>query len=171
VQARVEVNKRRILALFGRVVTHAGHPIQLFVHASKEEARMNVRASSKPPQGRARWTLDLLGGELVRLTKHSGISRETVRRRLAENDLKPWCKDMCCIPEVDGEYMEDVLDLDAEEPDPSAPVICFDESPTQLIGEVRQPIPAAPGQLERYDCEYKRNGTADLFIFLDAHRP
>jgi len=44
------------------------------------------------------------------------------------------------------------------------------ESPTQLIGEVCQPIPAVPGRLERYDCEYKRNGTANLFVFLDAHR-
>ncbi len=34
-----------------------------------------------------------------------------------------------------------------------------------------QPIPAAPGQLERYDCEYRRNGTVNLFVFLDAHRP
>jgi len=41
----------------------------------------------------------------------------------------------------------------------------------QLIGEVRQPIPAKPGQLERYDCEYRRNGTVNLFVFLDAHRP
>lgn len=49
-------------------------------------------------------------------------------------------------------------------------MVCFDESPTQLIGEVRQPIPAEPGRLERYDCEYKRNGTANLFVFLDAHR-
>ena len=97
-----------------------------------------------------------------------------MRRRLAENDLKPWRKDMWCIPQVDGEYvarMEDVLDLYAEEPDPKRPVVCFDESPTQLIGEVRQPIPAKPGQLERYDCEYRRNGTANLFIFLDVHRP
>ena len=67
--------------------------------------------------------------------------------------------------------MEDVLDLYAEPPDPKRPVVCFDESPTQLIGEVRQPIPAAPGQLERYDCEYRRNGTVNLFVFLDAHRP
>jgi hypothetical protein len=66
--------------------------------------------------------------------------------------------------------MEDVLDLYAEEPDPKRPVVCFDESPTQLIGEVRQPIPAAPGRLGRYDCEYRRNGTVNLFIFLDAHR-
>jgi hypothetical protein len=49
-----------------------------------------------------------------------------------------------------------------EEPDPKHPVVCFDESPMQLIGEVRQPIPAAPGQFERYDYEYKRNGTANV---------
>ena len=93
---------------------------------------------------------------------------------MAENDLKPWRKDMWCIPQVDGEYvarMEDVLDLYAEQPNAKRPVVCFDESPIQLIGEVRQPIPAEPGQLERYDCEYKRNGTANLFIFLDVHRP
>ena len=56
-------------------------------------------------------------------------------------------------------------------PIPKRPVVCFDESPIQLIGEVRQPIPAKPGQLERYDCEYRRNGTANLFVFLDVHRP
>ena len=44
--------------------------------------------------------------------------------------------------------MEDVLDLYAEAPDPKRPVVCFDESPVQLIGEVRPPIPAEPGQLE-----------------------
>src|SRR5215472_6864885 len=79
---------------------------------------------------------------------------------------------MWCIPQVDGTYvarMEDVLDLYAEAADPRRPVVCFDESPTQLIGEVREPIPAAPGQRERYDCEYRRNGTANLFVFLDAH--
>jgi len=142
--------------------------------SGKEEALLVATACSKPPQGRARWTLELLAGGMVSLTEHAGVSRENVRRRLAENDLKPWRKDMWCIPKVDAEYvarMEDVLDLYAEEPDPKRPVVCFDESPTQLIGEVRQPIPAAPGQLERYDCEYKRNGTANLFIFLDPHQP
>ena len=67
--------------------------------------------------------------------------------------------------------MEDVLDLYGEPPDPTRPVICFDESPTQLIGEVRAPIPAEPGRLERFDFEYKRNGTVNLFIFLDVNRP
>ena len=141
--------------------------------SGKEEALLVATACSNPPEGRARWTLELLADELVRLTKHDSLSRETVRRRLAENDLKPWRKDMWCIPQVDGEYvarMEDVLDLYAEPPDPKRPVVCFDESPVQLIGETRQPIPAMSGQLERYDCEYKRNGTANLFIVLDVHR-
>jgi hypothetical protein len=112
--------------------------------------------------------------EIVKLTSHESLSRETVRRRLAENDLKPWREKMWCIPQVDADYvarMEDVLDLYAEAPDPRRPVICFDESPIQLIGEVRQPIPPKPGQIERYDCEYRRNGTANLFVFLDVNRP
>jgi transposase len=142
--------------------------------SGKEEALLVATACSKPPAGRSRWTLELLAGEMVKLTEHGELSRETVRRRLAENELKPWRRDMWCIPAVDGTYvarMEDVLDLYAEPPDPKRPVVCFDESPTQLIGEVRQPIPAKPGQLERYDCEYRRNGTANLFVVLDAHRP
>jgi transposase len=140
----------------------------------KEEALLVATACSNPPAGRARWTLELLADEMVKLTAHESLSRETVRRRLAENRLKPWLRDMWCIPQVDADYvarMEDVLDLYAEAPDPKRPVVCFDESPTQLIGEVRQPIPAAPGQVERYDCEYRRNGTANLFVFLDVNRP
>ncbi len=131
-------------------------------------------ACASPPEGRARWTLELLAGAIVNLTDHESLSGETVRRRLAANGLKPWRKDMWCIPKVDGEYvarMEDVLDLYAEAPDPDRPVVCFDESPVQLIGEVRQPIPPEPGQLERYDCEYRRNGTVNLFVCIDVHCP
>ena len=140
----------------------------------KEEALLVATACSSPPAGRARWTLELLADALVKLTEHENLSRETVRRRLAENDLKPWRKDMWCIPQVDADYvarMEDVLDLYAEAPDPKRPVVCFDESPIQLIGEVRRPIPPKPGQFERYDCEYRRNGTANLFVFVDVNRP
>src|SRR5208283_4802581 len=150
--------------------TRPGAPRKL---SGKETALLVATACSSPPAGRKRWTLDLLAGAMVKLTEHEGLSRETVRRRLAEDDLKPWRRDMWCIPQVDGTYvarMEDVLDLYSEEADPKRPVVCFDESPTQLIGEVRQPIPAEPGQPERYDCEYRRNGTANLFVFLDAHR-
>src|ERR1700710_1862664 len=150
--------------------TRPGAPRKL---TGKETALLVATACSSPPEGRKRWTLDLLAGAMVRLTGHDGLSRETVRRRLAEDDLKPWRRDMWCIPQVDGEYvarMEDVLDLYAEPADPQRPVVCFDESPTQLIGETRAPIPAEPGQPERYDYEYHRNGTAKLFVFLDAHR-
>ena len=115
----------------------------------KEEAPLVATACSTPPAGRARWTLDLLAGALVKLTAHESLSRETVRRRLAEKDLKPWRKDMWCVPQVDADYaarMEEVLDLYAEAPDPKRPVVCFDESPVQLIGEVRRPIPPKPGQ-------------------------
>jgi transposase len=139
--------------------------------SNKEEALVVATTCSGPPAGRARWTL---ADALVKLTAHESLSRETVRRRLAENDLKPWRKDMWCIPEVDADYvarMEDVLDLYAEAPDPKRPVVCFEESPVQLIGEVRQPIPPQPGQIERYDCEYQRNGTANLFVVLGVNRP
>ena len=84
---------------------------------------------------------------MVKLTSHESLSRETVRPSVAEKELKPWRKDMWCIPKVDAEYvarMEDVLDLYAAKPDPQRPVVCFDESPTQLIGEARVPIAHDP---------------------------
>src|SRR5271169_6389077 len=71
--------------------------------SGKEEALLVATVCSSPPEGRTRWTLELLADELVRLTEHDDISRETVRRRLVENELKPWRKDMWCIPRVDGE--------------------------------------------------------------------
>jgi DDE superfamily endonuclease len=60
--------------------------------------------------------------------------------------------------------MEDVLDLYAEPPDPRRPRVCFDERPYQVVGEARTPRPAAPGRPARYDYEYQRNGTANLFV-------
>ena len=53
----------------------------------KEEALLVATACSSPPAGRSRWTLTLLADALVKLTAHESLSRETVRRRLAENDL------------------------------------------------------------------------------------
>src|SRR4051794_15240761 len=91
----------------------------------KEEALLVATACSNPPEGRARWTLESLAGAMVKLTEHTDLSRETVRRRLAENHLKPWRKEMWCIPQIDGTYvarMEDVLDLYAEAPDLKRPV-------------------------------------------------
>lgn len=79
---------------------------------------------------------------------------------------------MWCIPKIDGDFvarMEDVVELYTQPWDPDYPVVCFDESPTQLIGENRVPIPAASGILGRTDHAYRRNGTANLFVFVDAH--
>jgi transposase len=139
-----------------------------------DESLLVAVACSKPPDGQARWTLDLLAGEVVRLTSHETLSGDTVGRRLAEMTLKPWQEKMWCIPTVNAEFvarMEDVLGLYAEPPDPMRPVVCFDETPRQLIGEERVPIRAEPGKPRRYDYEYVRNGTANVFMFVDVNQP
>jgi hypothetical protein len=63
--------------------------------------------------------------------------------------------------------MEDILDLYAELYDPLYPVVCFDESPYQLVSEVRQPLAVAPGRPVRYDYEYRREGTCNLFMLFE----
>lgn len=60
--------------------------------------------------------------------------------------------------------MEDVLDVYHRPHDERRPVVCLDETSKQLVGEVRTPIPPAPGRVERHDFEYVRNGTANLFM-------
>jgi DDE superfamily endonuclease len=62
--------------------------------------------------------------------------------------------------------MEDVLDLYAEPYQAKYPVVTFDESPYQLISETRVPLPAEPGKPQRYDYEYKREGSCNLFVFF-----
>ena len=63
--------------------------------------------------------------------------------------------------------MEDVLEVYARPYDPDFPVICMDESSVQLIGEVQEPIPAAPGHPELMDDEYVRNGVASIFLEVE----
>ncbi len=75
----------------------------------------------------------------------------------------------CIPPETNAAFvcaMEDVLDVYHLPDDPRYPTVCFDETSKQLITEVRTPLPAAPGQPERYDYEYERNGVANLFLFF-----
>jgi len=62
--------------------------------------------------------------------------------------------------------MEDVLELYHKPYDPLRPVVCFDEGTKQLIGETRTVLPMAPGQPLRYDYEYERHGTCNLFMFF-----
>ena len=62
--------------------------------------------------------------------------------------------------------MEDVLDLYARPYDPRRPQVCFDEHMVQLIAEKRHPLPPKPGRPERFDYEYQRMGTRNLFLFF-----
>lgn len=66
--------------------------------------------------------------------------------------------------------MEDVLDLYEEPYDPAHPVVCFDESPKQLVAEVREPLPPKPGTLLRQDAEYQRNGVCELMMICEPKR-
>jgi hypothetical protein len=63
--------------------------------------------------------------------------------------------------------MEDVLDVYHRPHDPARPVVCLDEASKQLVGETVQPLPPEPGRPERFDYEYVRNGTANLFMLSE----
>jgi hypothetical protein len=79
--------------------------------------------------------------------------------------VKRWC-----IGKVDAKFvakMEDVLDVYQRPHDAAKPVICIDEKSKELHAEVREPIPARPGRVGYNDCEYKRNGTANLFMWIE----
>ena len=78
---------------------------------------------------------------------------------------------MWCIGKIDAEYrkrMYNILDLYQEPYDPRRPLIGFDEKPKQLVEDSRPTIPMQQGKAERYDYEYKRNGTANIFMAVEA---
>jgi len=105
----------------------------------------------------------------------AGACRFSIRRSGAEgvkkNELKPWQKKEWCIPpKGNAEFvcaMEDVLEVYARPYDPEYPQVCMDELSKQLIGEVRIPIPVQVGQPLKYDSEYERNGTANIFFAIE----
>ena len=66
--------------------------------------------------------------------------------------------------------MEEVLDLYEEPYDAKRPKVCFDETSKQLVAETQVPLPAKPGKPERYDYEYRRNGTRNLFMFFEPQQ-
>jgi hypothetical protein len=79
-------------------------------------------------------------------------------------------KQWCIPPQANAEFvwkMEDVLEVYKRPYNPQRPVVCLDETSKQLIGEVRKPVPAAPGQVAHYDSEYVRNGVANLFMIFE----
>ncbi len=140
---------------------------------AEQEALLIATACSKPPKGRCRWTLTLLGAQLISLTDLETISNETIRQRMKQNDLKPWQKKMWCVGKLDPAYiarMEHILDLYAEPKDKNRPIVNFDEAGKQLVEEVNAPRSAKPGSVAKEDYEYKRAGMANIFMFFDRHR-
>lgn len=85
-----------------------------------------------------------------------------------KNELKPWLREQWVIPpDANADFvcaMEDVLGVYMRPYDPKYPVVCFDELSKQLVKETREPIPSEAGRKERFDYEYERNGTANIFI-------
>jgi len=76
---------------------------------------------------------------------------------------------MWCIQEITPEYRERMyrlLDLYKAKPDSARPVICMDEKSKQLIEDIRKPIAASQGSCEKYDYEYRRNGTCNIFMAI-----
>ena len=87
--------------------------------------------------------------------------------------LKPWLKEEWCIPPDQSAAfvagMEDVLDVYQRPPAPRRPLVGLDELSKQLTKEVRAPLPPLPGHPARFDTEYERNGTANLFLVCAPH--
>ena len=110
---------------------------------------------SAPPDEREYWSLRLLADRLVELEVVEQVSHETVRQVLKKNELKPWQKNHWYIPpEANAEFvcaMEDVLDVYKRPVDASHPLVCMDEVNTQLLKEVRTPLPVEPGQPPRQE--------------------
>ena len=99
--------------------------------------------------------------------KHFPRDRETD----AKNELKPWLKKGWCLPTgPSAEFvaaMEDVLEVYHRPQDPTRPMVCMDECSKQLIAEVRDPLPPRPGDVAKYDSEYERRGTANIFMAVE----
>ena len=111
------------------------------------EAHLIALDCSPAPEGHAHWTLRLLAGKVVELGLAFSLSHEGVRKRLKKT-LSSRGRSRSGASQVSAEFvahLEDVLDLYAEPYDPKRPVVCFDETSTQLLAETRPPLPPPAG--------------------------
>ncbi len=128
----------------------------------EKEAKLIALACSKPPKGRARWTLRLLENKVVELNIVDRASDSTIGR---PHRRQHWV----IPPKANSSFvaaMEDVLAVYTRQHDPDRPLVCVDETSKQLIAETREPIPMKPGHPARFDYEYERNGTANIFMMF-----
>jgi len=101
---------------------------------------------------------------------HIAANRENSAKK---NALTPWLVKRWCIGKIMGDYIwhrEDILDLYEQPYDPLHPVVCFDDRPCQLLGDVLAPIPMQPGKPKREDYAYKRQGTCCVLIAFEPLR-
>ena len=136
----------------------------------EKEAKLIALACSKPPKGRARWTLRLLENKVVELGIVDRASDSHDRARAQKNTLQPHRRQYWVIPpKANSAFvaaMEDVLAVYTRPRDPDCPLVCLDETSKQLFAETRVPIPMKAGRPARFDYEYERNGTANLFMMF-----
>jgi len=133
----------------------------------RQEEKITAIACTSPPDGHARWTLDLIKEASEKERIVGKISRESLRVLLASREIKPWRHKMWCIPRVDQEFircMEDVLEIYERPYDPREPVVCVDEKPTQLLRSCR---PDQLGKIIKQDYEYERNGVVNAFCGIE----
>jgi len=147
------------------------------------EAQVVATALSPAPKGKAKWTLRLLAEHCVENKYIVSISHTAIGDMLNTNQVKPHLSKYWCIPKAnDSSFVanrEDIPGIYKREYNPKIPVICMDEKPIQLLGEVRERIAAKPlrldpdtnipkpGDVEKLDAEYVRKGTASIFIFTE----
>ncbi|MCP4843361.1 MAG: IS630 family transposase [Halieaceae bacterium] len=134
------------------------------------QAKLTALACSEPPEGHARWTIRLLAEHVVARQIVPAAHFNTVGRAPKKNDLKPHLTDCWVIPpKANAAFvaaMEDVLDVYTRPHEAARPLVCLDETSKQLIAETRTGEPMRPGQPARHDYEYRRNGTANLFMLF-----
>ena len=156
-------------------------------HASKItgefEAQVIATALSPAPQGRANWTLRLLAEHCMEKQYILEISHTAIGDMLNTNEVKPHLSKYWCVPkENDANFvahMEKVLGIYQRPYNPKIPVLCMDEKPVQLLGEVYERVAAKPlrtdpdtglvkpGELEKIDYQYERCGVASIFVFCE----
>jgi len=107
----------------------------------------------------------------VQLGYVESVSHETIRQKLKKNELQPWKQDCWVIPpEQNAAFvyqMESVLEVYQRRYHTEFPVRCLDEAMKQLVQETGAPVPAQPGQPQRQNFPYERNGTANLFMVCE----